>query len=238
MRHRLKGRQFGRNTSHRKALFRNLVTSLLQNEKIETTLAKAKELRGITDRMITLGKRGDLHSKRIALSFIMSRDVVTKLFDDIAKRSANRPGGFTRIVPTRVRYGDSAQMAVIELVDEPGTVYEGPAAKPKKKAAPKKKAEKAKKEAKAEAPAETAEETAAEASSEEAAADATTEEAVEQAPEAAAEEAAPKKAESEDAPAEEEKAEAAPEEAPAEEAAAEEAKSEEAPAEEEEKKDE
>jgi len=215
MRHRLKGRQFGRNTSHRKALFRSLVTSLIQHEKIETTLAKAKELRGIADRMITLGKRGDLHSKRLALSYIRSRDVVTKLFDDIAKRSANRPGGFTRIVPTRVRYGDSAEMAVIELVDAPGEVYKGPASKTKKKAAPKKKAEKVEKAAEAEAVTETAEE-AAEAPAEETA-------------EAPAEEAA--------AETEETKAEAAPEEAPAE-APAEEAKAEEAPAEVEKKEEE
>jgi len=221
MRHRLKGRQFGRNSSHRKALFRSLVTSLIQHEKIETTLAKAKELRGIADRMITLGKRGDLHSKRLALSYIRSRDAVAKLFDDIAKRSANRPGGFTRIIPTRVRYGDSAEMAVIELVDAPGEVYKAPSAKPKKKAAPKKKAEKAEKPAEAVAATEAVEETAAEAVTDEA-----VEAPAEEAAEAPAEEAASE--EKSEAGEEEEKAEAAPEEAP----------SEDAPAEEEEKKEE
>jgi large subunit ribosomal protein L17 len=191
MRHRLKGRQFGRNTSHRKALFRTLVTSLIQYERIETTIAKAKELRGIADRMITLGKRGDLHSKRQALSYILSRDVVTKLFDDIAVRTANRPGGFTRIIQTRNRLGDSAQMAIIELVDAPGTVYSGPSAKPRKKAEPKPKA--------AAVPAEVVEEVVTEDTAE-----AVTEEAVAEAP---AEEAPVVEAKSEDAPADEAPAE-------------------------------
>ena len=130
----MKGRQFGRNSSHRKALFRNLVTSLIAHEKIETTEAKAKEIRGIAEKIITLGKKGDLHAKRMAMAYIQSRDVVAKLFDDVAPRCANRDGGYTRIVKTRVRYGDSAPMAVLELVDKPGTVYQGPAAK--KKSAP------------------------------------------------------------------------------------------------------
>jgi len=140
----MKGRQFGRNSSHRKAMFRSLVTSLIEHEKIETTEAKAKEIRGIAEKMITLGKKGDLHAKRMAMSFIRSRDVVAKLFTDVAGRVANREGGYTRIVKTRVRYGDSAPMAVLELVDKPGEVYKAPS---KKKAAPKPKAEpKAKKE--------------------------------------------------------------------------------------------
>jgi len=134
MRHRLAGRQFGRNSSHRKALFRNLVTSLLEHGHIETTEAKAKELQGIADKMITLGKKGDLSAKRMALSYIMSRDVVAKLFDEIAPRSADRAGGYTRVMKTRVRLGDSAPMAIIELVDKEGA----PAPKPKaKKEAPK-----------------------------------------------------------------------------------------------------
>jgi large subunit ribosomal protein L17 len=134
MRHRLAGRQFGRNSSHRKALFRNLVTSLLEHGHIETTEAKAKELRGIADKMITLGKKGDLSAKRMALTYIQSRDVVAKLFSEIAPRSAERNGGYTRVIKTRVRLGDSAPMAIIELVDKEGA----PAPKPKaKKEAPK-----------------------------------------------------------------------------------------------------
>lgn len=170
----MKGRQFGRNSSHRKALFRNLVTSLIAHEKIETTEAKAKEIRGIAEKIITLGKKGDLHAKRMAMAYIQSRDVVAKLFDDVAPRCANRDGGYTRIVKTRVRYGDSAPMAVIELVDKPGTVYQGPS---KKKAAPKP------------APAPKAEEPVAE---ETAAAEAPAEEA-----------AAPEETKAEEAPAEE-----------------------------------
>jgi len=133
MRHRLAGRQFGRNSSHRKALFRNLVTSLLEHGHIETTEAKAKELQGIADKMITLGKKGDLSAKRMALSYIMSRDVVAKLFDEIAPRSADRAGGYTRVMKTRVRLGDSAPMAIIELVDKEGAA--APKPKPKKEAA-------------------------------------------------------------------------------------------------------
>jgi large subunit ribosomal protein L17 len=134
MRHRLAGRQFGRNSSHRKALFRNLVTSLLEHGHIETTEAKAKELRSIADKMITLGKKGDLSAKRMALSYIQSRDVVAKLFGEIAPRSAERNGGYTRVIKTRVRLGDSAPMAIIELVDKEGAA--APKPKVKKEAAP------------------------------------------------------------------------------------------------------
>lgn len=144
MRHGKKGRQFGRNSSHRRALFRNLVTSLLEHGSIETTEAKAKEIRGIADKMITLGKQGDLQAKRTAFAFIQKREVVTRLFDTLAPLSANRPGGYTRVVKTRIRLGDSAPMAVIELVDKPAPVAAAPAAeeaKSEKKAAPKKKAE-------------------------------------------------------------------------------------------------
>jgi large subunit ribosomal protein L17 len=137
MRHRKTGRQFGRNSSHRKALFRNLVTSLLEHGKVETTEAKAKEIRGIADRMITLGKRGDLHAKRMALSYIMSRDVVAKLFDTLAPRAAGRNGGYTRITKTRVRYGDSAPMAIIELVDKEAQAAPAPAPPASKKKAAK-----------------------------------------------------------------------------------------------------
>ncbi len=117
MRHGCAGRQFGRDSSHRKALLRTLVTSLLKNEKIETTVAKAKEIRPLAEKMITLAKRGDLHARRQALQFIHDEDVVSGLFARIAPRFASRNGGYTRIVPTRTRPGDAAPMAVIELVE-------------------------------------------------------------------------------------------------------------------------
>ena len=116
MRHREKGRQLGRNTKHRRALYRGLVTSLLEHERIETTEAKAKEIRGFTDRMITLGKEGDLPARRRALSFLRSKAVVSKLFSDVAGRFRERNGGYTRIIKTRRRIGDAAEMVAIELV--------------------------------------------------------------------------------------------------------------------------
>lgn len=119
MRHRKKGRQLGRQTKHRGALFRNLVTSLLDHERIETTGAKAKEIRGFTDRMITLGKEGTLPARRRALSFLRSKAVVSKLFSDVAARFKDRSGGYTRIVKTRRRIGDAAEMVAIELVSRP-----------------------------------------------------------------------------------------------------------------------
>ena len=117
MRHACAGRQFGRDSSHRKALLRMLVTALLKNEKIETTVAKAKEMRPLAEKMITLGKRGDLHARRQALSFIHDETVVSGLFANIAPRFATRNGGYTRIVLTRNRPGDAAPMAVIELIE-------------------------------------------------------------------------------------------------------------------------
>ena len=144
MRHGVRGRQLGRNTSHRRALFRTLVTSVLDKEKIETTVEKAKEIRPIVERMITYGKRGDLNSRRIAASFITTRDVVKKLFDTIAPRFKDRNGGYTRIIRTRRRQGDAAEMAVIELL--------GAESKPEEKKEEKKSpAKKAKAEAKAKA---------------------------------------------------------------------------------------
>lgn len=121
MRHRKKGRQLGRQTKHRWALFRSLVTSLLEHERIETTEAKAKEIRGFTDRMITLGKEGTLPARRQALSFIRSKDVVSKLFSDVAPRFKDRSGGYTRMVKTRRRIGDAAKLVAIELVMRPDT---------------------------------------------------------------------------------------------------------------------
>jgi large subunit ribosomal protein L17 len=117
MRHLKAGRKLNRTSSHRKALFRNMVTSLLDREQVQTTDAKAKELRPYVDRMITLGKRGTLHARRQALAFIRSEDVVKKLFDDVAVRFRERPGGYTRIVKLGVRKGDAAPMSLIELVD-------------------------------------------------------------------------------------------------------------------------
>lgn len=117
MRHRIAGRPLGRNSGHRRALFRALVTSILEHERIETTLPKAKEIRGFVDKMITLGKRGDLASRRRALSFIRKESVVRTLFTDIAPRFANRAGGYTRVMHSRRRLGDGAPMAVIELTE-------------------------------------------------------------------------------------------------------------------------
>jgi large subunit ribosomal protein L17 len=117
MRHGCAHRQFGRDSGHRKALFRMLVSSLIKNEKIETTTAKAKEIRPLAEKMITLAKRGDLHARRQALSFIHDESVVSSLFTQIAPRFASRNGGYTRIVPTRARLGDAAPMSIIELVE-------------------------------------------------------------------------------------------------------------------------
>lgn len=119
MRHRKSGRQLGRNTHHRQALFRSLVTSLLEHERIETTEAKAKELRILAERMISLGKEGSLHARRRAAAYIRAKSVLSKLFKDLAGRFAARHGGYTRIIKTRRRVGDSAPMAVIELATRP-----------------------------------------------------------------------------------------------------------------------
>jgi len=117
MRHRNAGRKLGRTSAHRTALLRNLVTSLLDHERIETTDAKAKELRRIADRMITLGKRGDLHARRQALRVVQSRDVTSKLFSTLADRYRERPGGYTRVLKLRTRVGDAAPLSMVELVD-------------------------------------------------------------------------------------------------------------------------
>ena len=130
MRHRKKGRQLGRNSSHRRALYRSLVTSLLEHERIETTEAKAKEIRGFTDRMITLGKRGDLSARRRALGFLQSKTVVSKLFSDVAGRFRERNGGYTRIIKTRLRVGDAARMVAIELVAKSAQAAKSRSAQP------------------------------------------------------------------------------------------------------------
>ena len=117
MRHRMSGRKLNRTSSHRKAMFSNMAASLLRHEQINTTLPRAKELRSIADKMITLGKRGDLHARRQAHSFLQDGEVVAKLFDSLADRYKDRPGGYTRVLKAGFRYGDAAPMAVIELVD-------------------------------------------------------------------------------------------------------------------------
>ena len=139
MRHNSAGRRLGRTTSHRIAMFRNMVTSFLQHEKITTTDAKAKELRSIAERMITLGKKGDLHATRQAAAYIRDKKVVTKLFTTIAPRYADRPGGYTRIIKLGIRPGDTAPVSVIELVEaemKPRKVSNKPAPVKVAKAAP------------------------------------------------------------------------------------------------------
>lgn len=149
MRHGKALRQLSRNTSHRRALLRNMATSFLQVESFETTVPKAKELRPIVERLITLGKNDTLAARRQAYSYLMSKAVVAKLFTDIGPRCRSRSGGYTRIVRTRVRHGDAAEMAILELVDRNANAEskagsekaekKAPAKKaPAKKAAPKK----------------------------------------------------------------------------------------------------
>ena len=118
MRHNKAGRRLGRKTSHREAMFRNMVTSLLDHGKITTTDAKAKEIRVVAERMITLGKRGDLHAMRMAASVIREKSVVSKLFSTIAPRYKDRLGGYTRIIKLGIRQGDAAPVSLIELVEE------------------------------------------------------------------------------------------------------------------------
>ena len=138
MRHLKAGRKFGRTSAHRKALFRNLVGALIQRERIRTTLAKAKELRGKVEKAITLGKKGTLHARRQAFKLAPQKESVSKLFGDLAERYANRPGGYTRIIKIGPRLGDNAPMAFIELL---GREDEAPVSK-KSKAAAKKEAPK------------------------------------------------------------------------------------------------
>jgi large subunit ribosomal protein L17 len=142
MRHLKAGRKFGRTSAHRKALFRNLVQALIQRERISTTLAKAKELRGKVEKTITLGKRGTLHARRQAFKLAPAKEAVQKVFGPLAERYANRPGGYTRIIRIGHRKGDDAPMAFIELVDREGEA-KAPAkgkAAPEKETAPKKEA--------------------------------------------------------------------------------------------------
>ncbi len=117
MRHKKAGRRLGRTTPHRKAMMRNMVTSLLEHERIVTTTPKAKELRKLADQMITLAKRGDLHARRQALSVIRDKKVVDKLFSQLKDEYMDRNGGYTRIIRTGNRNGDAAAMAIIELTN-------------------------------------------------------------------------------------------------------------------------
>ena len=117
MRHRRAGRKLGRDASQRKALYANLASALIEHGRIKTTEAKAKEVRPIAEQMITLGRRGDVHSRRQALAYLRSQDVVHKLFSDIGPRFSERAGGYSRIVRLGPRQGDAAEMAYLELVD-------------------------------------------------------------------------------------------------------------------------
>ncbi|MEL7429262.1 MAG: 50S ribosomal protein L17 [Pseudomonadota bacterium] len=117
MRHRKQGRKLNRTASHRKAMFANMAASLIEHEQIVTTLPKAKELRSVVDKLITLGKRGDLHARRQAISRIRNVEQVKKLFDTLGPRYQERNGGYTRVLKAGFRYGDNAPLAVIELVD-------------------------------------------------------------------------------------------------------------------------
>ena len=117
MRHKVDGRLFGRPANQRKALLRGLVASLLEHERIETTVAKAKEVRKIAEKVITLGIKGDLAAKRLALSYVPNRTVVARLFKEIAPRFSGRNGGYLRIIHSRQRVNDSAPLAVIEFID-------------------------------------------------------------------------------------------------------------------------
>ena len=118
MRHMKRGRKLNRTNTHRKAMFRNMVTSLMRHERIVTTLAKAKELRGVADRVITYAKKGSLHHRRLAACLINDREVLSTVFDSYASRYAERPGGYTRIMKLGWRHGDAAPMAIIELMPE------------------------------------------------------------------------------------------------------------------------
>ena len=131
MRHRVAGVKLNRTTAHRRALFRNLVTALIEREAIRTTDAKAKELRRWADRMITLGKRGTLAARRRAGSIIARRSVLKKLFDEVAPRYAGRAGGYTRVVKLGIRPGDAAPVSMVQLVEGKGTAAVGQGGKPK-----------------------------------------------------------------------------------------------------------
>jgi len=140
MRHKVDGRLFGRTANQRKALLRGLVTALFDNQRIETTVAKAKETKKIAEKMITFGIKGDLHSKRQVLSYVTDRSAASKLFNDIAPRFTGRNGGYLRLVQTRNRLKDSAPMAILEFIDYEKIKQAKGKAKTEEKATEKKKA--------------------------------------------------------------------------------------------------
>lgn len=117
MRHKHGYRKLGKESSHRKAMLRNMATSLINHERITTTLPRAKELRGVVEKMVTLGKKGSLHHRRQALSYLYDKDAVHKVFSDLAPRFKDRPGGYLRILKRGIRFGDGAKIATIEFVD-------------------------------------------------------------------------------------------------------------------------
>jgi len=117
MRHKVAKKKLGRNKAHRRALYRNLVTELFRHERIETTLAKAKAVRPVAEKLITIARRGDLHSRRLTAAYILDKEVAKKLFHEIAPRYKDRPGGYTRILKLGPRKSDGAEMAIIELVE-------------------------------------------------------------------------------------------------------------------------
>jgi large subunit ribosomal protein L17 len=135
MRHRRAGRNLSRNTSHRKAMLRNMMTSLFRHEQLETTDAKAKELRPLAEKMITLAKRGDLHARRQALAVLQDTAVAHQLFDEQKDRFLNRQGGYVRIVKKETRKGDGAPISIIQLLPEEGAKKKGKKAKKVKKEA-------------------------------------------------------------------------------------------------------
>lgn len=137
MRHRRGGSKLGRVTAHRWALFRNLLTALFQHERILTTVAKAKALRPLAERVVTLSKRDDLHARRQVLSLVPDTAVVRKLFDTVAARYADRRGGYTRIIKAGLRRGDAAPLAILELVDRPEAPKAKKTKEKKAEAAPK-----------------------------------------------------------------------------------------------------
>ena len=152
MRHRLNTRKFGRTSAHRLSMFRNMVSSLIEHEKVETTHEKAREVGRLAERMISLGKRGDLHARRQALRVVRGREVQAKLFGELAERFKGRTGGYTRVLRTRRRPGDAAEMSIVSLL-EPAAAPAKPAADKGEKKAGRKKAAAAKKAAKADKPA-------------------------------------------------------------------------------------
>ena len=119
MRHKSSGKKLGRDSAHRKALYANLAGALIEHGRIKTTVTKAKAVKPIAEQMITLGRRGDIHARRQAVAFLRSKDVVHRLFTEVAPRFEQRPGGYTRITKIGPRAGDAAEMAYLELVDSP-----------------------------------------------------------------------------------------------------------------------